>query len=89
MTRKNMYFRFFIEGLVMATLYIIPTYLIIVGFIHWIANCSGTQLAVFLPWWICLPLMIFLYALAVICALLPVRALLKKTPAQIMAKYDI
>ena len=88
-TRKNMYFRFFIEGLVMATLYIIPTYLIIVGFIHWIANCSGTQLAVFLPWWICLPLMIFLYALAVICALLPVRALLKKTPAQIMAKYDI
>jgi len=88
-TRKNMYFRFMVEGLVMATLYIIPIYLVLNGFIYWISNYSGVQLEIFLPWWISLPLMIFLYLLSIVCALLPVISLLRKTPAQIIAKYDI
>ncbi|MBR5349008.1 MAG: ABC transporter ATP-binding protein/permease [Lachnospiraceae bacterium] len=88
-TRKNMYFRFMVEGLVTASMYILPTYLIMVGIIHWITHCSGMQMEIFLPWWICVPVLIFLYLLAVICALLPIFRMLKKTPAQIMAKYDI
>ena len=88
-TRKNMYFRFMVEGLVTASMYILPTYLLIVGIIHWITHWSGIQMEIFLPWWICVPVLIFLYLLAVICALLPIYRLLKKTPAQIMAKYDI
>ncbi len=88
-TRKNMYFRFIVEGLLTAALYILPTFLIMVGSIHWITHCSGVQMEIFLPWWICLPLMIFFFVLAAICALLPIISLLRKTPAQIMAKYDI
>lgn len=88
-TRKNMYFRFMVEGLLTAALYILPTFLIIVGAIHWLTHCSGVQVSIFLPWWICLPLMLFFFALAIVCALLPIKTLLRKTPAQIMAKYDI
>ena len=88
-TRKNMYFRFMVEGLVTASMYILPTYLIMVGIIHWITHWSGMQMEIFLPAWICVPLLVFLYLLAVICALLPIFRLLRKTPAEIMAKYDI
>lgn len=88
-TRKNMYFRFMVEGLLTAALYILPTFLIIVGAIHWLTHCSGVQVSIFLPWWICLPLILFFFALAIVCALLPIKTLLRKTPAQIMAKYDI
>lgn len=88
-TKKNMYFRFMAEGVVIASLYILPIYLCMVGIIHWITHFSGMQMEIFLPWWICVPLLVFMYLLAVICALLPIIRMLKKTPAQIMAKYDI
>ncbi|MBO7514145.1 MAG: ABC transporter permease, partial [Lachnospiraceae bacterium] len=44
-TRKNMYFRFMVEGLLTAALYILPTFLIIVGAIHWLTHCSGVQVS--------------------------------------------
>lgn len=88
-TKKNMNFRFMVECFVLATMSILPGVLFMVGSIHIMTHLSGIMFAIFMPWWLCVPVLIILYIIAIVCGVLPCIMLMRKTPAQIMAKYDV
>jgi hypothetical protein len=43
----------------------------------------------FYPVWYALLVLAFLLGLCVVCGIIPIMMLLRKTPSQILAKYDI
>ena len=88
-TKKNMNFRFMVECFVLATMSILPGVLFMVGSIHIMTHLSGIMFSIFMPWWLCVPVLIILYIIAIVCGVLPCIMLMRKTPAQIMAKYDV
>lgn len=88
-TKKNMDFRFMVESFMLANMSMLPGFLVMVGAIHIISHWSALEMSIFLPWWMILPLLAALYAVTIICGVLPVISLMTKKPAQIMAKYDV
>jgi ABC-type antimicrobial peptide transport system permease subunit len=50
---------------------------------------SGLMMIVYYPWWIALAALALIFAVTTICGQLPIRTLLRRTPAEILAKYDI
>jgi ABC-type antimicrobial peptide transport system permease subunit len=89
-SKKNLVFKFFTEALVLTTLTVLLGYLATSTFIF---VCMGLSPLVadifFYPWWIALVVLSVLYALSLVCGTLPILSLLRKTPSQILAKYDI
>lgn len=89
-SKKNLIFRFLIEALVLTTLTVFIGYLLMSGFI---ALCLGTsslmEMILFYPFWMALCVLALLYVLCLICGILPILSLLKKSPSAILAKYDI
>ncbi len=89
-SKKNLIFRFAVEALVLATLTVFVGYLCTSAFI---AVCIGISPLVksifFYPFWMALFILFILYALCLFCGTLPITLLLRKTPSQILAKYDI
>ena len=88
-TRRNMSFMFMVESFLLACASILPGVLAMVGLMHLISHCSGIMLEIFMPWWIILPMLVLLYLVSIVCGLIPAWMLMTKTPAQIMAKYDV
>lgn len=89
-TKKNFVFKFMIETLVLITSTVLVGYLISSGFV-WIITSSSKSLLEFLyyPWYVALILILVLYGVTLICGLLPIITLLRRTPSEILAKYDI
>ena len=89
-SRKNITFRFLIESAVLALLTVFVGYLLASAFI-W--ACMGVSPlitdAFFYPWWFALVDLVILAVLCLVCGTLPVIMLLHKTPAEILAKYDV
>ena len=89
-SKKNITFRFFIESAVLALLTVFVGYLLAGAFI-WI--CTGISSMIsevfFYPWWLALADLVILAVLCLSCGTLPVIMLLQKTPAEILAKYDV
>jgi ABC-type antimicrobial peptide transport system permease subunit len=89
-SRKNLIFKFFIEALVLTTLTVLAGYLLTSIFM-WV--CLGMSAFVeqffFYPIWMALIDLAILYLLCLLCGTLPVLTLLRKTPSEILAKYDI
>ena len=89
-SKKNLIFKFFAEALVLTTLTILIGYLVTSAFIFVCVGLSPLVAEVFFyPWWIALVVLAVLYALSLVCGTLPILSLLRKTPSQILAKYDI
>ncbi|MBQ6293510.1 MAG: ATP-binding cassette domain-containing protein [Lachnospiraceae bacterium] len=89
-TKKNLVFRFLIEALVLCTT------TVLVGFAlsslvmrHWVTHSALMKMLFDYPLWMMLALLILLVALCVFCGVLPVLLLLRKTPSEILSKYDI
>ena len=89
-TRKNLVFRFLIEALVLCTT------TVLVGFAlsslvmrHWVTHSALMKMLFDYPLWMMTALFILLVALCVFCGVLPVLLLLRKTPSEILSKYDI
>ena len=89
-SRKNILFRFAVETgvLVLRTVmigYILATVLIIAagGISPLISNM------LYYPWWYALLMLALLIGVSMIMGLVPVLALLRRSPSEILAKYDI
>ena len=89
-SKKNMVFKFFIEALVLTTLTVLVGYLLVSAFIAMCLNISPLVSNIFFyPWWYALILLALLYLMSTVCGILPILGLLRKTPSEILAKYDI
>lgn len=89
-SKKNLVFKFLTEAFVLATLTVFLGYLVSSGFIFICAGMSPLVSEIFYyPIWLAGIVLIVIYALSLICGTLPILALLRKTPSEILAKYDI
>ncbi len=89
-SRRNLVFRFFVEALVLTVMTVFVGYLLTSGFL-W--ACLGLSPLIeeifFYPVWLALAVLVVLVAVSLFCGTLPILLLLKKSPAEILAKYDI
>ncbi len=88
--RRNLVFRYFVETLVVFALTILIGFACSSAALWWLL--SKTQMlstVIFYPVWMGGIVLAVLFAISVVCGLLPILTLLRKTPAQILAKYDI
>ena len=89
-TKKNFVFKFVIETLVLISSTILVGYLIascFVWFITGLTSAMGNVL--YYPWYISISLIIILYIVTLGCGILPIINLLRRTPSEILSKYDI
>ena len=89
-SKRNLIFRFGIESLVLTALTVVVGYLLTSGYI-WL--CIGSSAMVetifFYPPWYSLIVLAVLLTLSILSGIMPVISLLRKTPSEILAKYDI
>lgn len=89
-SKRNIKFKFFIEANVLAITTVFVGYLLSSIFLIMCTTSSSLMSSVFFyPIWYALAILIVLYIVCIVCATLPITSLLKKTPSEILAKYDI
>ncbi len=89
-SKKNIVFRFFVESAVFATLTVLFGYLLTSTFIALCLGMSSLVADVFYyPLWLAGAVLVILYTISIFFGTLPVISLLRKTPSEILAKYDI
>ena len=89
-SKRNLCFRYFIESIVLFVCTVFVGYLLASSLASLLAKtATGTLTIVYYPWWIALATFALVFAITVVCGQIPIRSLLRKTPAQILAKYDI
>ncbi len=89
-SKGNLIFRFLIETLVLTTLTVFVGYLISSFLItNWISSSSLIAQLFYFPTWLSVTVLVLLYAVCTVSGLLPILTLLRKTPSEILAKYDI
>lgn len=89
-SKRNLIFRFAIESFVLTALTVVVGYLITSGYI-WlcIAVSPMVETIFFYPPWYSLIVLAFLVIVSILSGILPMMSLLRKTPSEILAKYDI
>lgn len=89
-TKKNFVFKFIIETLVLITSTVLVGYLVSSGFV-WISQGLTPSMGniLYYPWYISISLLVVLYLITLVCGILPILQLLRRTPSEILAKYDI
>ncbi len=89
-SKRNLIFRFLVEALVLTTLTVFIGYLLSAAFI---GICLGLSPLIsvlfFFPTWYALIVLAVLYAMCLVCGTLPILGLLRRSPSEILAKYDI
>lgn len=89
-SKKNLIFRFFIEATVLMLLTVFVGYLIASFFIWVCMHISSLISSVFFyPLWLASADLLVLTVLCIVCGVLPIMSLLRKTPAEILSKYDV
>ena len=89
-TKKNLAFRFAVETAVLVLLTVFIGYLLSSVFIGVCYSASGLMSEIFYyPVWLAGAVLFVLVFLSMLCGLMPILSLLKKTPSAILAKYDI
>ena len=88
-SKKNLTFRFMVESLVLTTLSLTVGYILSAAIIMKLSAFQLISSMFFFPFWLAALLLVGLYAVAVLFGTLPVRMMLRKTPSEILSKYDI
>jgi len=89
-SKKNLLFRFVTESLVLTTLTVFIGYAFTSGLMFaWIGSSSMMETVFYYPIWLAALLLVFIYSICILCGTMPVASLLRKTPSEILAKYDI
>ena len=89
-SKKNLVFKFFIEAIVLTTLTVFIGYILNSGFLFRCLGMSSMIAEIFYyPVWIAGAVLAILYAISLFFGTLPILSLLRKTPSEILAKYDI
>ena len=88
--KSNIVFRFAVETAVVLSLSAFAGYLVIsiaVGYFS--SRTAFGDSSFYYPLWMAVVLFVFLAVTGIVCGILPVVKLLRKTPSEILAKYDI
>ena len=89
-SKKNLVFKFFIEAIVLTTLTVFVGFLLTSGFLFVCLGMSSLVAELFYyPLWLAGADLIILYVISLFFGTLPILSLLRKTPSEILAKYDI
>ncbi|MFW5889108.1 MAG: ATP-binding cassette domain-containing protein [Bacillota bacterium] len=89
-TKRDVYKIFLSEILVYTTIASITGYLLMAYIVNSIEKQLGAfQSNFYLPFWLLFSGILAIYLINIIFGLLPIYRLLRKTPAEILAKYDI
>lgn len=89
-SRRNLCYRYFIESMVLFALTVFVGYLLSSFMMSALSGASTGALAVaYYPSWLALITLALVFAITALCGQIPIRLLLRKTPAEILAKYDI
>ncbi len=89
-SRKNLVFKFFVEALVLTTLTVLIGYLVTSAFLFLCLGMSSLVAEIFYyPLWLAGCVLAVLYGISLFFGTLPIISLLRKTPSEILAKYDI
>ena len=89
-SKRNLIFRFAIESLVLCSMTVLIGYALMSGYIGLCLDVSPlVSSAFYYPLWYALIVLALLVGVCVICGILPILSLLRKTPSEILAKYDI
>ncbi|MEG2561521.1 MAG: ABC transporter ATP-binding protein/permease [Clostridia bacterium] len=87
---KNILFRFWVEGMVIFACTILIAFVIVSSVLGGLGVFGGMVNQIFYyPSWLALVTLLGLVTMTSACSLLPVVAIVRKSPAQILAKYDI
>ncbi|MBQ9778569.1 MAG: ABC transporter ATP-binding protein/permease [Clostridia bacterium] len=89
-SRRNLVFRYFVETMVLFALTIFVGFLLSSAALLGISSMHQAMVELlYYPWWMALALLAYLVGVSVLCGLLPICSLLRRTPAEILSKYDI
>ena len=89
-SRKNLIFRFFIEALVLTVLTVVIGFIAVSAYLFASLSLSPISAQIFFyPEWYALIVFVVITSLSLICGILPILSLLRKTPSEILSKYDI
>ena len=88
-TKRNLTFRFAVETALLLALTVIPGYLLSAWFIGSLKDALFFSEIFYFPMWLAAGIFILLAAVTLLFGILPARALLRRTPSEILSKYDI
>ena len=89
-SKKNLIFRFFIESVVVSSLTVCIGFILSSGFVALCTGASSITSSIFYyPFWLGASVFILITGASVLFGVLPVAMLLRKTPSEILSKYDI
>lgn len=89
-TRKNLLFRFLIESAVLTALTTVVGFLLSSAVMRlWLRATPLMERLFYYPLWLAGALLILIVGVCLLCGVLPALTLLRKTPSEILAKYDI
>lgn len=89
-SKRNLVFRFLVEAGVLTALTVLVGFVLTSGFVWACMGMSSLFESVFYyPVWYALLLGAILVFISLFCGTLPILTLLRKTPSEILAKYDI
>ena len=88
-TKKNLTFRFVVEAALLLILTMVPGYLLASWFIISLSDAALFSTLFYFPIWMAVGLFAVISAATILFGILPALLLLRKTPSQILSKYDI
>lgn len=88
-SKKNMVFKFLVEAFVLTTLTVCVWFVIASIFVGVMCSSSLVAMILYYPAWLAIVLLLVIYAVCLLCGILPVLMLLVKSPGEILSKYDI
>ncbi len=88
-SKKNMLFKFFVETFLLTTLTVFIGYLFMSIVMASLGTSALMTMFLYYPLWLALAVLVVLYLVCIVCGMLPILMLLRKTPSEILAKYDI
>ena len=89
-SKKNLVFRFFVESLAVTSLTVLVGYLFSTFLISaWLVKVPLLGNYFYYPVWMALSTLALLFGIGALCGTLPVLSLLRRTPSEILSKYDI
>jgi len=89
-TKKNVWFRYMTESISLVTFTVMIGYLAASIAVLYSLHVSSTAYQyLFYPWWVALGVLVVLYIIGIIVGMLTLFGVLRRTPSEILAKYDI
>ncbi len=88
-SKKNIIYRFAVEASVLATLTVVIGFAVASALMVYLSDAPLFSEVFFYPPWLALALIVVLFAASVFFGILPALMLLRRTPSEILAKYDI